>query len=732
MSNVTENTLYFLDNYGPLAGIATSKDFVLDTRLITRANWESYHDSVLNILRDGIYTDYVQKYMVKILFSDGNDIELSIMDMYTNIIMWRLIVFSGMPIMSYHILFDEELTANSIKDYIDNHFINPNRTALGNKELSNIICDTVHCFHHINEFAPYLGNTLNLEDTVELMNEDEEFYECLHTSFAGLAFDEIKDKALKQAAKSIDRIKKSKPILGHDHCLADAWRAKEGINIMQYAEFSIGIGIKPDGRGGIFNHVINSSFINGGLTSPEDYFVESAVARLSQIIKFKSVSSSGAFARIMGLNNMDSSLYPDPNYDCGSKHLVPVIVRSDRHLRFLSLRYYRELPSTHEKCINYFTDKHLIGKTIYLRDPCTCTSAARGHGVCYKCYGDLAYSVYDSEEKMGVNIGRIASELITAKQTQKQLSIKHILDAKVEKVTWSPEFYSLFIMNEDIIQIDPELEKLNGYRILIDPDSIELENDGDDGNLDDEDLAAMMYNEYIMDFDVLVVSTGEIIHITNDRDNKLYFTNEFNGIIRKKGEPIEGKISIGMNEIKDNPLFIIRITNNEITQTLNKLKHLYNKSSDVKGRTISSLLQEILDTNISGDMNIAAVHYSIILMNQLRDSEDILSKPNWEYYEPDYRILTLNEALNANPAITISLSYQKIMRMFYNPLTYRKKGSSFMDLFFMEKPQNTLRGIDEAKPIHIPVPGELFEPIIFTDDPDKVTSPDVISDDDDE
>lgn len=717
------NTLTNIENYGPLAGIATEPRFVLETRDITQSNWETYYNSIINILKDGIYCEHVQNYMVTVIFYSGESVELSIMDLYINLIMWRLLVVTNIPIMPCHIFFEDETTAKSIKKYIDKYFISQNRTLTNNKVLSNIIADTLHYFHDIDQFSMYLSNTLNLEDSILLMNADPDFYDCLHADLSNIPIDRVKDVGMNYTNRSISSItRNSKKLLGYDHCLADAWRAREGISPKQYMEFTIGIGTKPDGRGGIFNSIVNTSFINGGVTDPVDYFIESSVSRISQIIKFKSVSSSGAFARIIGLNNMDSFLYPSESYDCRTRHMLPIIIKTDDHLKHLNLRYFREYPNGIERPINYENDKYLIGKTIFLRDPCTCASAARGHGVCYKCYGQLAYSVFDAQYQMGVNIGRIAGELITSKLTQKQLSVKHILEANITKLEWSPDFGSFFEMEVDIVQLNSQLNNLKDYRMLINPDSIDIEDEGEGSGIDDDsEVAVMWLNEFITEFDVLQVSTGEIFHITTDQEEKLYLTNEFNGLVRKKAEPIEGKISIGFNEIKDNPIFIIRAQNNEITRTLEKLKHLYNKVDNVKGKSIQYLLQEILDTNIDADMGISAIHYSILLMNQIRSSENILEKPDWNRINPEYQILTLNEALTNNPAVLISLSYQKVSRIFYTPLTFRKHKPSFMDLFFMERPQRVIRNIDEPV-VKQRDPGEKYCPIIFFDDPNKITA----------
>jgi len=720
-----------LNMYGPFTPIATGEPFILSVTDINKDNWNSYYQSILNILKDAIYTDYLHEYQVNVVFADGNDVDLSVMDLYFNIIMWRLLIWTNTPIMCYHIFYDDEFTAKTIKKYIDKFFISENRTKMSNIALSNIISDTLHFFHDIDIFSLYLSNTLNLEDSIELMNKDPEFYECLHADLSNIPIDKVSDLGMEYTDRSIRSIKKAKPLLGHDHCLADAWRAKEGIKPKQYMEVTIGIGTKPDGRGGIFNSIVNTSFINGGVTDPINYYIESSVSRISQIIKHKSVSNSGSFARIVGLNNMDTFLYPDSNYDCHSNHLIPIIIRSDEHLKYLNLRYFREYPMGIERCLDYEKDKYLIGKTIYLRDPCTCISAANGKGVCYKCYGQLAYSVYDSEYHMGVNIGRIAGELITSILTQKQLSVKHLIESNVSKIEWTEAFDTFFEMDVDSIQISKQFSDMKDYFISINPDNIEIENEADDSGIDDDEvIAALWLNEYITEFDV-IDNDGNVYTITTASEEKLYITNELNEIIRKKAEPVDGRILIKFNEIKDNVIFIIQAQNNEITRSLEKIKHLYNKSDHVKDKTITELLQQIIDTNVEVGLEIADIHYSILLMNQIRSDENIIEKPNWGMVNPTYRILTLNESLMNNPSVLISLSYQKITTSFYTPLTYKKTKPSFIDLFFMQRPQRIIRGIDDMNVERKRDPGEKFSPIIFYEPDNKITGDNYDEDDND-
>ena len=668
------------ENYGPYSAICDGTGFRVNVADITKDNWNSHFNGIYNILRDGIHTEYVQRYMITVDYGDV-DCELSIIDYWFNLIMWSMLIKTNIPVRPKHIFFYENIRAASIKEYIDENFIDVNRSRYSNRFLNNVIADVLQCFHLVDTFSAYLCNTLNLEDTAMLMMKDEEFNKTLHSSFSSYSMDEAKLQSVEVGKKSVEIIKNAKDVLGHDHCLADALRTGEAINIKQYREVAVGIGPKPDGHGGLFPHIVDKSFLNGGVTDPIDYYIESSTARIAQIIKFNNVSTSGTFARILGLNNMDSFLNPDPNYDCHNSHLIPIIVRNDTFLKHLNLMYYREAPNGMEKKLNWKKDKHLVGKTIYLRTPITCASAAHGSGVCFKCYGDLAYTEADTEEGTSINIGRIAAETITSKLTQTQLSAKHIVEAIIDHIQWCVNFYSYFAIEANVIQLASDID-YKDYRMLINPDDIDSEfEDVADNDEDDEIAAGMNYDEFITEFDVLRVSTGEVIHISNDKGERLFITSELNGAIRKRAEPVDGSISIPFNDIKDIPLFVMVLQNNEISKVLKRMKSLYNKSDEVEGKTIEQLFQEILDTNIEGNLGVSAVHYAILLMNQVKSADNIFLSPDWYAKNPRYQILTLNKALNNNPSITISLSYQKIMKMFHAPLTYKTRGASFMDPF---------------------------------------------------
>ena len=200
--------------------------------------------------------------------------------------------------------------------------------------------------------------------------------------------------------------------------------------------------------------------------------VESAKGRQAQIYQKNNVGTSGAFARILGLNNRDTKLHPSQNYTCNSRHFVKVTIVNSAFLKRFNNRYYRFRPDGPEYKVNSKKDTHLIGQTLYFRSPMTCASKANGDGICYRCYGDLAYT------NANINIGTIASELLSSELTQMLLSAKHLLESNIKPIEWVDGFLDIFDVNFNILKIKDDFE-CKKWKLLID-DDINKEDDMDD------------------------------------------------------------------------------------------------------------------------------------------------------------------------------------------------------------------------------------------------------------
>lgn len=645
------------------------------TRDLTNTNYNDYFMGLMNIFRDGIETEEVQCMMINIIFDDGQELLLNIMDYFFNLIMWRSIIDLQLFIQPTDLFIPENITQDVIKNWIDDNFLIKYRDETNilkergfDSEMSNIILNqcidnSSYEYSYIDEFAFYLLNTINLEDDIALGKVNPRFYQLLHGDYSGVPVESVKNEGMKATSEVVDIISNS------EHCLRDSFRAKEGINPKQYREFEINRGVKPDGQGSVFPILINSSFVNASKFDLGVFFTESFTGRLAQIIAKCNVGTAGAFGRILGLNNRDSILYPDPNYVCDSKAFEIIIIKDASYLYSFEGRYYRTHPLGMEKCLS-INDKHLIGQKLYFRSPMKCASASRGKGVCYRCYGKLAYT------NASINIGQYAAEVISSRLTQKQLSAKHLLEALVIALRWIKDFEQFFDVEYNTVKLKENIE-IEGYKILIDPEGIHLESEEDNYS----------YNEYVNMFEV-ETPIGQCIPIYTLDNNNIYLSNILNDIIRKLGnDAIEGnKLAIPFGELVDEPIFAMNLTNNEFSAVLERIKHIINLESVTTSYDTHQLLQEFNDAVKEGGLGTTSVHLEIILMNQLRNVDNILDTPHWEIEGEECSILTLNQALTNNPSITVSMQY-KLSNIYYNPLSFKKNKASYLDLLFMERPQ---------------------------------------------
>ena len=674
-----ENGLVNYQNYGIFVSIPEHRELQINTKDITKNTWSDYFYALHNVLLDGIETDLVQKYKVLITFGNRTSVRLTPVDLWINLIMWRLIIYTDQEIQPKHLIFSKYITKKTLKNFIDEFCIEVNKRNIPNTILNGIISDCLKEISKIDSFSFYLANTFNLEDFYSLMKQNPEFKDLMHPDLDNVPLEDVKAVGNRNADRMIEIMNDTKIYnpngRDYEHCLAIPLAIGEGINPKQFREFAIVEGTKPNNEGGIFPHAIKTSFITGGISDPYDYYMDANASRIAQILQKENVGSSGYFARLLGLNNIDTSLNQDPNYDCHTQNYIALDISSEEVLNRVDGRWYRMTPNGVDHIIRSHRCKHLIGKTVLLRSPMTCASAARGQGICFKCYGELAYVNKD------INPGRYASEKLSSELTQRLLSAKHLLETVIKKIKWCSEFEEFFEVDSNCITLNSEIVT-KGFNLLIDPNYMDSEDNDEES--DDEDR----YSEYVTKVFIKTPS-GEEIPIYSETEDKLYISNSLNGIIRKKAVPDNGRFSIPFSVIQDEALFFIVLHNNDLMNALQDVQDCINKVSvtRAKNMTKDALLNEFIRTILKSNLSIQSVHLEVILMNQIRALDNILEKPHWERPNEEYQILTMKQALYNSPSVIVSLLTEKLEKMFYSPLTFKKTAPSFVDLFFMEQPQ---------------------------------------------
>lgn len=664
-----EDHLYNYDYYGAYTELVKTGSIHVFTKDITKDTLDSHFFSILNIFKDGIETSKVRDMKIYVHFTDNVSVKISVFYYFYNLMFWTLPLNAGDSLTSEYLWHPKDLTTSSIKKYIDEKFLEKHQTEYSIKLLNNCIDDSIYKFKYIDEFHLYLLNTINNEDTIELMKNNPEFNQYMHVDLSDAPVEDIKNMGMDYANAAISIIKNS------DHCLRDAFRTGQGINTRQWKEFNINIGTKPDGNGGVYSHSINSSFVNGGLQSKDDLIVDSGASRTAQILSKENVGDAGHFSRILGLNNQGSRLHDDPNYICNTKNFQKVYIKDATMLDMYKNRWFRftEDGIEHKISLSPLRDnKDLIGKTLYFRSPMTCASAARGEGICYRCYGGLAFVNY------GLSVGKMAAEILCAILTQMLLSSKHLLESMVIALKWAQDFYDTMEVSMNAICIKSNLENMENYYLEI--SNITFDNEHDQ----------FEYNAHVNNFNV-IYPNGEKHCIHTEKSDPIYLSNELLEYIGTLPETEDDTYIFNFSDIKNIGIFLVKLSNAEISRTLDKLISMIKTASGIEGKDRNEVLQNLIDAVIEGKVRIDAVHLETLLSNQMRAaSDDILNLPRWEFPNAKYHMIGLNKALTDHPSVTVSLQFEKLSKALYYPLNYKKSKPHSTDLFFMTQPQNLL------------------------------------------
>ena len=655
-------------NYGPFESLVRNGYQEVNTSDINIDNYSGYFNGLLNIMRDGIEQEDVQALKIGFSLADGNFVRFTLTDAWFNLIFWTFPIYIGEPVTVKHLVDTRAITKKYIKDYF-NMLIKDHTIDIDFITLNNLIDETIYKLKFIDEFAMYLANTVNFRDTLDLMEKYPEFNASIHADLSGVPIEDVKSVGMDYTYTQIKYIKEN------DHCLRDSFVSSEAISPKQFKEVSVNIGTKPDGRGGVFPYIINNSFMNGGVSDPESYVIDSSVGRTAQVLQKMNVGTSGAFARLLETNNLDTFFNTDQNYVCDTKNLIEVFIKDASWLSMYDKRYYRFDPDGPTYLLDKDRDDHLIGRTLYFRSPITCASYARGHGICRKCYGDLYFINRD------INPGKIAAELLSSVYTQMLLSAKHLLESSVIEMKWNPEFYDLFDVELNMISVTENIDTTGMFMIL---DSSKFDSSEDD----DDDTSDMMYAEYTPSFDIVYPDGNRISFHTAEEDN-IYLTQDLNKLLKsKKAKEEDGVYIVSLDHLKNIPVvFTVKIQNKELQRTLERSKHIIDREKDTSSFTKDEIVKEFITANADGGINVSAVHLEVLLSNQMRDPDDILSFPKWHIRNAPYKILTLGSSLNNSPSITTTLEFQRIGKTLVSPLSSKKRKASVFDLYFMEKPQ---------------------------------------------
>ena len=393
----------------------------------------------------------------------------------------------------------------------------------------------------------------------------------------------------------------------------------------------------------------------------------------------------------------------DPTYDCGTRNFLEYKVTDRTALKKIADRWYRIHPMGIEHRLSnvYKVEEDnadLIGRTIYLRSPIKCVSAANGRGICRKCMGEL-YNIVPA-----TNIGVYSVTNLTERLTQMMLSAKHLLEAKIDSTTFdtsvlTAEQISKFILiDEGTIFINPNIPDYKKWYLVIRDGDIQEEVIAslDDGSGDDDDFNVEDTINYINVFYLKKAGTDEVITIRTTNMDNLNLSDWLNEYIEIKSladnnEDIVIPVSALLEE--NSPLFDVGIHNDDMSERLESVIKVIDLKANTDSYTAETFLEALSDrlNNIGLD-HIMSVHLEIIIMNQIRSTQDIIEMPDWSVpNQTNYQVLTLKKAVMTHPSITVAMQSENIAKMLHTPLSFRKHQASPYDLMYMVQPQKFIK-----------------------------------------
>ena len=388
----------------------------------------------------------------------------------------------------------------------------------------------------------------------------------------------------------------------------------------QMEELYINFSQMPDGKNSV-PVIMNGNGFRAGYHDMPVMYAGAIAARVPDIMNEEYMGSAGYFARnlwILTYGTLSKTVW-----DCGSVNPIPVVI-DEVELEMKDGRYYLDDKNSSVLRILHKEDRHLIGKTLWFRSPCTCNL---NEDCCHVCYGTKALKVGELEG------GFIyTTELLSKDVGQKILSAKHLLKANAEKVEFSEGYDKWFIMENSTL-IPTDTKKFDIY----------LKEDYMD-NIS-ESLTVYISKDMIP----VTISKYASIHIPDA------VTDKFKEVL--VDDVSYYKIS-SHKILETGGMFcdIIPINIMMTAKYMNIMKLLENEIA--KFDKIEDAVKELTNL-VYGIIPILSVHGEIIIGHLVRSTENKLLRPNWLEKDPPYQLMRLKTALTNHESVTVALAFEQ-------------------------------------------------------------------------
>lgn len=605
-----------------------------------------------------------------------------------------------------------KISTGFIAGYMNKFYAKPYAKTIDYRTRSETFADTNYLMMKIPlKFNDFIGLSISIEELRDMAKRMPDFNDGLY-----VRIDETKQPAEQEAQKhAFDKAQLSRIEQDDQLTTLRAMVGAKAVKSAQLAEFVSVIGNKPDENGKTIASPINNNYLTGNLSSIPKYYINNISGRKAAVTNHEFMGSAGHVLILTALLSASAKLSKTVD-DCNTANLIPMWVTTDEHLKKLDGRRYKANSADSYHIIDYDKDKDLIGTMIWIRSPITC---AAPDGICKECYGELYYTNKDL-----YSAGCYAAFTQLNPLVQGLLSAKHFQGTSSKMINFGEEFDKYFIVATTDIILNPNLDDMSLYSLVILEEDIESsdysdeydeitkeskigsgkkkkkkedEDYGDDEEYSDvtDDELEYRLNYYTPRFFVvknLHSRRKELIKITEFLDpntKELYMHDDL--LMRMSSgteEIMEGKpyYYLDFEDISfEEFIFMVDVKNNELTVPMKKMQALINNQNHAGANTYEEMAQMMLDLTIESHFDASAVHGEMILRQLIRNPINQQKRPNFEriVMPEDYVVLSVLTALKQNPSFSVSLSSSYLKyQLIQMTSTFDKRDVSDLDFWY--------------------------------------------------
>ena len=531
------------------------------------------------------------------------------------------------------------------------------------------------------DFSMILGLSFSIRNLCDLCDNHKDIDKLLHYTPPKLAqTKEIENDYNYHGKELINLMKKYespyKYLLG----------ANEGVKPKQFQQYMLCVGFQSNMDGITYPKPIEGSYMNKGLQSASEYFLDATMGRKAQIYQKKYTGDSGYFSRRLTYTALDIVINHEID-DChvDVNNLTPVKIKSPAYVKTLNGLFYKtDRHAIFYKVFNFRDKKEteaLVGKTVYVRSPLTC---ACKEGICKKCYGKLSNINYD------INVGIFGSETVAARLMQSILSSKHLLNTESSIIELSPGYKKYFTIDTNAIIFDPEdHHKHKGknklYIVYSDMDTKILD--------ENDELDEKEFYKSINKFRI-IKGDGEVMATIEDKNGTDFYVpyeieKEAKTVVDDETDNVEYWIPMSNLEYGD-IVFYIEIVSKELKKPLNEITALLDNKGHLGYDTIQSMTNRLIELFIESKLGFTSVmvHMLTSIRGMIRRVDNINKLPDFskQVYDDEYDILTIKDSIYNNGSIILALSFERLGQLLRKPdMYYRVSKRSIIDPLFYKR-----------------------------------------------